>query len=98
VVKVDAGDDTIDRWIVRWYRFDPERHERRHTIVVAFDNAAEMAAEVARLNHQLRDRKRAGMSEDVEWISAVHHHVGYKDEMAARRVAWSVFRRLRKST
>jgi hypothetical protein len=98
VVKVDAGDDTIDRWIVRWYRFDPERHERRHTIVAAFDNAAEMAAEVAQLNHQLRGRKRAGMSEDVEWISAVHHHVGYKDRMAARRVAWSVFRRLRKST
>jgi Histidine phosphatase superfamily (branch 1) len=25
------------------------------------------------------------MSEDVEWISGVNHHVGYKDEMAGRR-------------
>jgi hypothetical protein len=98
VVKVDPTDDTIDRWIVLWYRFDPERHERRHTIVAAFDNAVEMGAEMSRLTHQLRDRKRTGMSEDVEWISGVHHHVGYKDEMTARRVAWAVFRRLRQST
>ena len=98
MVKVDPTDDTIDRWIVQWYRFDPERHERRHTIVATFDNAAEMEAEVWRLTRQIRDRKRARMSEDVEWISGVRHHVGYKDEMAARRVAWAVFRRLRQST
>ena len=98
MVKVDPTDDTIDRWIVLWYRFDPERHERRHTIVAAFDNPVEMGAEMSRLKHQLRDRKRAGMSEDVEWISGVHHHVGYKDEMTARRVAWAAFRRLRQST
>ena len=97
MVKVDPSDDTIDRWIVRWYRFDPERHERRHTIVAAFDNAAEMRAEMSVLAHQLQDRKRAGMSEDVEWISGVHHHVGHKDAMAARRVAWAAFRRRRQS-
>jgi hypothetical protein len=62
VVKVDPTDDTIDRWIVQWYRFDPERHERRQTIVAAFDNAAEMQTEMSRLSHQLRDRKRAGTS------------------------------------
>jgi hypothetical protein len=97
-MKVDPTDDTIDRWIVRWYRFDPERHERRHTIVAACDNAAQMAAEMSRLTRQLQDRKRAGMSEDVEWISGAHHHAGYKDEMAARRQAWAVFRRLRQLT
>jgi hypothetical protein len=96
VVKVDPTDDTIDRWIVQWYRFDPERHERRHTIVAAFDNAAEMEAEMSRLTQQLRDRKRAGMSEDVESISGAHHQVGYTDEMAARRQAWAVLRRLRR--
>jgi hypothetical protein len=94
VVEVDPTDDAIDRWIVTWYRFDPERHERRHTIVVAFDNTAEMEAEMARLNHQLRDRKRAGSSDDVEWISAVFQHAGYKEDMAAQRLAWDVLRRL----
>jgi DNA-binding protein H-NS len=62
--------------------------------VVAFDNTAEMEAEMVRLNHQLRDRKRAGSSEDVEWISAVFQHAGYKEDMAAQRLAWDVLRRL----
>ena len=94
MVEVDPTNDAIDRWIVTWYRFDPKRHERRHTIVAAFDNTAEMEAEVARLNDQLRDLKRAGSSEDVEWIGAVFHHAGYNEDMAARRLAWAVFRRL----
>jgi len=39
--EVDANDDTVDRWIVWWYRYDHTRHERRNTVVAAFDNEAE---------------------------------------------------------
>lgn len=41
VARVDPNDDSIERWSVRWYRYDPDRHERRHVTVAAFDNASE---------------------------------------------------------
>lgn len=84
MAKVDPADEIVDRWIVQWYRFDPGCDERRHTIVAAFDNAAEMEAEVSRLAQQLRERRRAGVSEDVEWTSGIRHYAGYKDAMAAQ--------------
>jgi hypothetical protein len=77
MTRIDPADDTVDRWILRWYRFDADRGERRHTTVAAFDNAAEFEAEMSRLAEQLRRRKAAGLSEDVEWITGVHHHPGY---------------------
>jgi hypothetical protein len=33
MARVDAEDDTLRRYIVRHYRYDPERHERRHVVV-----------------------------------------------------------------
>jgi hypothetical protein len=44
VVAVDPDDDTIRRYVVRHYRYDPDRHERRHVIVAAFDNKFEWDA------------------------------------------------------
>jgi hypothetical protein len=38
MATVDADDDAIWRYIVRRYAHDPQRHERRHQIVAAFDN------------------------------------------------------------
>jgi hypothetical protein len=60
VTRIDPADDTVDRWIAQWYRFDTDRRERRHTTVVAFDNAAEWEAEMSRLAEHLRRRKAAG--------------------------------------
>jgi hypothetical protein len=87
MTRIDPADDTVDRWILRWYRFDADRGERRHTTVAAFDNVAEFEAEMSQLVEQLRRRKAAGLSEDVEWITGVHHYPGYKEAMAARRRA-----------
>ena len=44
VVAVDPDDDTLRRYVVRHYRYDPDRHERRHVIVAAFDNEFEWDA------------------------------------------------------
>jgi len=41
---VDPEDDDIRRFVVHHYRYDPERHERRHVLVGAFDTAAEARA------------------------------------------------------
>jgi hypothetical protein len=39
---VDPYDDSIDRHVAVSYRYDPERHERRNVIEIAFDNHAEL--------------------------------------------------------
>jgi hypothetical protein len=44
VATVDPEDDDIRRFVVHHYRYDPERHERRHVLVAAFDTAAEARA------------------------------------------------------
>jgi hypothetical protein len=36
VVQIDAGDDSIRRFIVRHHRYDPDRR-RRHVVVAAVD-------------------------------------------------------------
>lgn len=53
MASVDPEDDDIRRFVVHHYRYDPERHERRHVLVGAFDNAAEARA--------CLDRVRAGI-------------------------------------
>jgi hypothetical protein len=44
MAKVDADDDTIRRFVVQHYRYDPDRHERRPVVIAAFDNEAECEA------------------------------------------------------
>jgi hypothetical protein len=65
VAQVDPEDDTIRRFIVRHYAFDPERHERRHITVAAFDNQAEFESLVQRLATELKERRELG--DEVDW-------------------------------
>ena len=44
MAEVDPEDDSIRRFIVRHYQYDPRRHERRHVVIAAFDNEREMWA------------------------------------------------------
>jgi hypothetical protein len=41
VPRVDSGDDTIRRFVVHLYTYDPKRRERRPVEVGSFDNEAE---------------------------------------------------------
>src|SRR5271166_5524637 len=38
VGMVDPDDDSICRWVVSHFRYDPARNERRNVVVAAFDN------------------------------------------------------------
>ena len=40
----DLRHNSIQRFIVRHYRYDPERRETQHVVVAAFDNEAEYQA------------------------------------------------------
>jgi hypothetical protein len=79
VAKVDPDDDSIYRWVVRHYRYDSDRRERRHVVVAAFDNAEEFHADIERRAAQLRACKKARDDVDpAEYISGITHQPGYR--------------------
>lgn len=60
MARVDPRDDTIRRFLVRHYRYDPQRHERRHVIVGAFDTKAEFKACMRSVHRDIQRRRAAG--------------------------------------
>jgi len=54
VAHVDHEDDTIWRWVIQHYRFNPKRRERRNVIVAAYDNETEFRAEFNRYVEMIR--------------------------------------------
>jgi hypothetical protein len=93
VARVDPADDDALRYIVRHYRYDPARHERRHVQVAAFDNEREFLACMADLRGELDRRKRDGEPvERAEHISGVVHEPGYRRRAANGRLVWRAIR------
>jgi hypothetical protein len=79
VAKVDPDDDSIYRWVVQHYRYDPDRRERRHVVVAAFDNPNEFHTDIEERAAQLRARKERGDDVDhAEYISGMMHQPGYR--------------------
>ena len=75
---VDPEDDSIERFIVRHYRYDPQRRERRHVVVAAFDNEQESDACMASVGGRIRARRERGEPVDPrEHASVVVHEPGY---------------------
>jgi hypothetical protein len=64
VARVDPEDDSICRFVVRHYRYDPDRHERRHVVVAAFDNKREFAACMEETAAEIRGRRERGEAVD----------------------------------
>lgn len=58
--RVDPDDDSIRRWVLRHYRYDPHRRQRRHVIVAAFDNKREFEAAMAQEQRSLIQRQEHG--------------------------------------
>src|SRR5438552_10179290 len=78
MTRVDPGDDSIERFIVRHYRYDPQRRERRHVVVAAFDNEREFWACMEAVRAEIGRRREAGEPVDPgEHTSGVVHEPGY---------------------
>jgi hypothetical protein len=100
MAQVDPEDDSIRRFLVRHYRYDPQRHERRQVVVAAFDNEREMLAGIGEIGAEIRRRREAG--EEVgrgEHASGVIHQPGYLRQAAIghlvrRAVSHGVFPRV----
>jgi hypothetical protein len=79
VAAVDPDDDTIDRWVVLHYRYDPGRRERRHVVVAAFDNPDEFHADIDARAQQLGARAERGEAVDrLEGITGRAYPAGYR--------------------
>jgi hypothetical protein len=78
VARVDSGDDSIERFVVRHYRYDPQRRERRHVEVAAFDNEREFLACLKDVRAEIMRRREAGEPVDPgEHASGVVYEPGY---------------------
>jgi hypothetical protein len=78
VARVDAADDTIRRFVVHHYRYDHDRHERRHVIVAAFDNKREFEACLRSITAGIERRRLNGEPVDrSEHASGVVHQPGH---------------------
>ena len=60
MARVDVDDDNIRRFVVRHFRFDPERHERRNVVVAAFDNEDEFIKLIHSIEADIKQRADAG--------------------------------------
>jgi hypothetical protein len=89
VAVVDSNDDLIRRYVVRSYAYDPERHERRHQVVAAFDNEQELMALInARQEELERRRAAAEVLDPLEHYSGVVLEPGYRSRTALARLVW----------
>jgi hypothetical protein len=73
---VDPSDDSRTRWVLQWFRFDPERNERRKVIVGAYSRKREFDREFRKLQADLEALKSDGRAEDAEQISGVKYEKG----------------------
>jgi hypothetical protein len=77
VAEVDPSDDSRSRWLLQWFRFDPERNERRRVTIAAYRGKQEFDRACVSLQEHLDALKSGGLAEDVEYICGVKHGKGY---------------------
>lgn len=75
--KVDPQDDSITRWVVQHYRYDPQRRERRHVLVDAFDDEREFEACLSKRSADVEDRRDAGSGDRRQHVSGTVWEPGH---------------------
>jgi hypothetical protein len=94
MARVDPGDDSIERFIVRLYHYDPQRRERRHMVVAAFDNEREFWACMEGVQTEIRSRRESGEPVDPrEHASGTVHEPGYLRRAANGHLVTRAIRR-----
>lgn len=90
---MDADDDSILRYVVRRYAYDPDRHERRYQVVAAFDNEREFEKLIDDLADELRRRRVAGnVLDGQEHYSGVVLEPGYRRRQQDGRLLMQAIR------
>jgi hypothetical protein len=88
VARVDPDDDSLTRYLVQYYAYDPSRRERRYQTVVAFDNETEFDSYLDDAATRLRERRAADPDLDPrEGYTKVVKAAGEDRRQRLRRVA-----------
>lgn len=94
VPLVAADDESIRRFVVTHYRFDPERRERRDVVVAAFDNDEEFISLVESIQSDIDRRTEAGeFVDENEHASCSIREPGHKRADAYGRFVSKSLRR-----
>ena len=92
--RVDPEDDSIERFIVCHYRYDPQRRERRHVVIAAFDSEREFQACFESVRAEINRRREAGEPVDAsEHVSGRIHEPGYLRRAANGHLVMRALRR-----
>jgi hypothetical protein len=84
---VDPDDDSLTRYVARYYSYDPDRRERRHVVEAAFDNEEEMLAWIEE-GATARSPEAAGTREAIEHYTGLYLEPG--DNQRAREKRWAL--------
>lgn len=77
MAEVDPEGDTIWRWVLHHYRFDPARREWRNVVVAAYDNEGQFHSEFERYGETIRAEIAAGTRNSRESLSGVTLEPGH---------------------
>jgi hypothetical protein len=77
VAQANDEDDTVWRWVIYHYRFDPALRQRRNVVVAAYDNESQFRAELDRHAELIRSEIAAGTRRARENISGVALEPGH---------------------
>lgn len=89
---VDPDDDSVWRWVLRHFRFDPQRKQRRHVVVAAYDNAAEFEAALSAYRERTGLEIDAGDRDPREHVSGEVWPPGHHAEQARGRMVLDAVR------
>lgn len=94
VATVDPDDDSLLRHVVRHFRYDPARHERRHVTMCAYTTLSEFEAAFNQLVADLDERRTLSKEVDPqEYISGVTLEAGHRTLQANGRLVGRMFAR-----
>ena len=75
-IEVDVRDDSLDRWYVSHYKYDPDRKQVRHVFLKAFSRQKGQMKYFALVSEGLQDRKLVEEVPRHEHISGGHYEPG----------------------
>lgn len=83
--EVDVKDDSLDRWYVNHYKYDPERKQVRHVFLKAFSNQKGQMKYFNMVNEELQARKMVDEVPRHEHITGGHYEPGYHARVRENR-------------
>jgi hypothetical protein len=83
---LDEDDDSVDRWTVYRYRFDPERGHGRYMPSITVTDEAEAERYLDEAARELAADREAGRAGRKDVVSASHFPAGYRAAMRAKRL------------